>query len=387
MRFAERSEFGSNTSAFAQALEQARTRRDFIDLSLSNPTRCGFDYGSFELAALGTEASLCYAAEPMGARDARTAVAALYPRAERDRIVLTASTSEAYGYLFRLLCDPGDHVLVPSPSYPLFDLLARLHDVELVHYPLVYHDGWQVDPATLAKAVTSRTRAIVLIHPNNPTGHFCSSQDRDAIFAMATRHQLPVIVDEVFLEYPVEGKGVSFADAGCPVLTFVLGGVSKSLAMPQMKLAWTVVCGPDGIAAEAVERLEVIADTFLSVGTPIQAAVPVWLPRRENLQQQVLARVRENLSALDRLLHGTSLDRLKVEAGWSVVLRVPALEEDTALAVHLLQTRAVAVHPGSFYGFADRGWLVLSLLPEPQAFREAVSRVVAAFDSPLAASS
>ncbi|AFL88238.1 aspartate/tyrosine/aromatic aminotransferase [Terriglobus roseus DSM 18391] len=384
MRFASRSDFGDAASPYGEALAAARTNPGFVDLTVSNPTRCGFDYPVAIATALGDATVLHYSADPRGIHTARTSIAELYAenygaQVSPENILLTASTSEAYGYLLRLFCEPGDAILVPSPSYPLFDLLARLHDVELIPYPLVYHDGWQIDPASLAAAVTPRTRAIVAIHPNNPTGHFCSPADRDALFATALEHGLPLILDEVFLDYTLESASQpSFASLQPPVLTFVLGGLSKLLALPQMKLAWTVVCGPPSETAIAMERLEIIADTFLSIATPPQVALPKWLVLREAMQSQIQARVSSNLRALDLAIAGTSVSRLKVEGGWAVVLRIPANDDDRAVAIRLLQEEGIAAHPGSLYGFPSRGWLVLSLLTPTEAFRDGVQRLTAA---------
>ena len=400
MRFAARTDFGDPESAYGEALREARIRGGLTDLTVSNPTRCGFDYPADRLLPpLADPQILQYDANPLGLRSAREAVSKLYAEVYRSEVLpghllLAASTSEAYSYLLRLFCEPGDAILVPSPSYPLFDLLARLHDVELIPYPLVYHDGWQIDPASLAAAVTPRTRAMVAIHPNNPTGHYCSPADREALHAVAREHSLPLIVDEVFLDYPVEASQAE--GDGCPtfaklrwdqpdsaaqtsVLTFLLGGISKLLAMPQMKLAWTAVCGPADQVEAAMQRLEVIADTFLSVGTPPQVALPAWLEERSGLQHQILSRIRTNLSSVDRLLGGSVISRLQVEGGWAVVLRVPALETDTDLAIRLLRDHGLAVHPGSFYGFPQSGWLVLSLLPETDRFEAGLERLLYAF--------
>ena len=383
MRFSSRSDFGDIASAYGEALAAARAEPGFVDLTISNPTRCGFEYPSSIVEALGDPRGLQYDAHSLGMQSARAAIAGLY--AERygaevstEKILLTASTSEAYGYLLRLFCEPGDAILVPSPSYPLFDLLARLHDVELIPYPLVYHDGWQIDPASLAAAVTPRTRAIVAIHPNNPTGHFCSAADREALFDVARLHDLPLIVDEVFLDYTRESESQpSFAALDVPVLTFVLGGLSKLLALPQMKLAWTLVNGPAAQVAVAMERLEIIADTFLSIATPPQVALPSWLSVREAMQTQIKTRVADNLHALDMVIAGTPISRLKVEGGWAVVLRIPANDDDKALAIRLLDEEGLAVHPGSLYGFPMRGWLVLSLLPSMEAFSLGIARLTA----------
>ncbi len=399
MRFAARCDFGDGTTAYGKALERARSAGTLIDLTVSNPTRCGFEYPEERLlAAMNDTPVLQYDADSLGLRSAREAVSALYRTVygadvPPERLLLTASTSEAYGYLLRLFCEPGDAILVPSPSYPLFDLLARLHDVDVITYPLVYHDGWQIDPASLAAAVTSQTRAMIAIHPNNPTGHYCSPADRETLFAVARRHELPLIVDEVFLDYAIEaGRRFSFAarqerdvrkghaeDGKAShlerPLTFVLAGLSKTLALPQMKLAWMAACGPADEVSEAMARLGVLADTFLSVAAPPQVALPVWLREREGLQKQILLRVRENLRLLDGLLAGSAVSRLRVEGGWSVVLRIPGSESDMDVALHLLRQHGVVMHPGSFYGFPEKGWLVISLLTPATMFEAGVRRL------------
>ena len=387
MHYAARSEFGQQATAYGQALQAARDRGSLLDLTVSNPSRCGFHFLESLLPPLSRPEALQYDPHPLGMRRAREAVAGMYREGTGvevtpEHILLTGSTSEAYSYLLRLFCEPGDAILVPSPSYPLFDLLARLHDAELHTYPLVYHDGWQIDPASLDAAVTVRTRALVVIHPNNPTGHYCSATDREALLQCARRHGLPLIVDEVFWEYPVEGRAAcSFVSAPeeDPVLTFVLGGLSKLLCLPQMKLAWTVVCGAESDVSEAMERLEVIADTFLSVATPPQLALPDWLASGPEIRRQVDARVRANLLWLDGVMAGTAVSRLRVEAGWTVVLRVPALEPDDDLATRLLRDSGTAVHSGSFYGFPARGWLVVSLLTPRDTFAAGITRLLQAF--------
>lgn len=378
MRFATRTDFVEEPSHYAAALHAARLRPEFVDLTVSNPTRCGFDYSGISLGELSTPASRLYDAHSLGSTRARDAVAMQYVGIAPEQMLLTASTSEAYSYLLRLFCEPGDAILVPTPSYPLFDLLARLHDVELIKYPLVYHDGWQIDPSSLRAAITQRTRALVAIHPNNPTGHFCSETDRALLYEVAAEHGLALIVDEVFLDYGVEGSSRTFAQPDSPVLTFTLSGLSKVLALPQMKLAWTVVTGPAVEVADAMRRLEIIADTYLSTATPVQAALPAWLAHRGDIQNQISQRVQRNLATLDAALVGSSCSRLRVDGGWSVVLRVPALTEDTDHAIALLEGHAVAVHPGSFYGFPSRGWLVVSLLPQPEAFAVGIQRVIGA---------
>jgi alanine-synthesizing transaminase len=351
------------------------------DLTASNPTHCGFRYDAASiLAPLSDPGALAYNPDPRGLRGAREAVSRYYrdyrARVEPEQIFLTTSTSEAYSFLFRLLCDPGDEVLIGQPGYPLFDFLARLDDVGLVPYELFYDHGWHLDLESLRRRVTSRTRAIVIVHPNNPTGHFTRRGEREAIEGLCREQGLALIVDEVFLDYGLDRQGESFATGSHPVPTFVLSGLSKVAALPQMKAAW-IACFAEG---EAMERLEVISDTFLSLSAPIQCALPAWLSERQALQEQISERLRENLGSLDAILLRQKLvSRLTVEAGWFAVLRVPGMQPQEDTAVDLLLERGVVVHSGGFFGFTGQGWLVVSLLTPPEEFREGVEAIVAHF--------
>ncbi len=362
--------------------------RELIDLTTSNPTRCGFAYDPALVDALASPDCLLYNADPLGALEAREAVAATYYGTrgydvDAHNILLTASTSEAYGYLFRLLCNPGDEVLVPEPSYPLFDLLAQIQDVTLVRYPLRLHDDWRVDWPALRERLSPRTRAILIVHPNNPTGHTVQPDERIAFEAVAREAGLALIVDEVFLDYAVKPATPvpGFAGQASSVLTFVLSGLSKVLALPGMKLAWTVVCGPEQERTEALHRLGFIADTFLSVNAPVQTALRQWLPLADGMQRQIRTRVDSNLAALDHLLPGSVCSRLPVRAGWCAILRVPATLADEHLSILLLREAGVLVHPGSFYGLPARGWLVLSLLLQPQVFQDGVAQLIHAVNT------
>jgi aspartate/methionine/tyrosine aminotransferase len=281
-------------------------------------------------------------------------------------VILTTSTSEAYSFLFRLLCDPGSEVLIPQPGYPLFDFLARLDDVRLKAAPLVYNDGWQIDIEGLRQAITAETRAIVVVHPNNPTGHFSKGWEVEELGRICLELDLSLIVDEVFLDYGFESAGMSFAAGIEGVAAFVVNGLSKIAGLPQMKVAWIVATGPERV--KAVDRLEVIADTFLSVNTPVQCALPAWLDGRVEIQRQIRERVAGNLAELDRQLAALpEVQRLKVEAGWYAVLRIPALRADEETVLELLE-RGVWVHPGYFFGMPASGWLVVSLLAEDGEF-------------------
>jgi alanine-synthesizing transaminase len=371
------------------ARELARARAEnvrLLDLTESNPTRCGLEYDShFVLGPLADEQdpfSLRYDPDPRGLHLAREAVSQYYgdhgAKVDPDQILLTTSTSEAYSFLFRLLCNPGDEILVAQPSYPLFDFLAQLDDVRLVPFPLFYDHGWWLDPAVVRQSVTARTRAVMIVHPNNPTGHFTRAQDRHILEQLCREREMALIVDEVFLDYGYPGgpKAESFARGEHPVPTFVLSGLSKIAALPQMKAAW-LACFAD---REALERLEVISDTYLSVSTPIQRALPAWLRRRGVIREQVKARLTRNLAALDSILaEQVLLSRLSVEAGWYVILRVPNLEPGEEFALRLLRERQVVIHTGEFFGFSGRGWIVASLLTDEADFREGMRAIVAEF--------
>jgi alanine-synthesizing transaminase len=347
-------------SGFAAAIREARVAgRRLVDLTVSNPTVCGFEYDAEAiLAPLAGAGALIYDPDPQGMRSAREAVAGYYgdhgASVDPDAIVLTTSTSEGYGYLFRLLCDAGDEVLVAQPSYPLFDFLADLEDVRLRTYPLFYEHGvdggWWIDFAELERRIGPKTKAIVVVHPNNPTGHATGATEREKLQEICLRHGLVLIVDEVFLDYPLGEVGLrSFAVGPHPVLTFCLSGMSKIAGLPQMKVGWIVGFGPEGLQREAMGRLEVIADTFLSMNAPVQMALPVWLAGRRGVQGQILERVRRNL----RVARESGAEVLRAEAGWSAILRLPQMGWDRDVAETLLKEVGVIVHPGSFYGIAE----------------------------------
>jgi alanine-synthesizing transaminase len=374
--FSKRTGWDIGESEFSAAVRRARTEeRPLLDLTVSNPTVCGFTYDAEAvLGPLRQDAALGYDPDPRGMRSAREAVSRYYADhgadVDPDAVVLTTSTSEAYSYLFRLLCDPGDEVLVAQPSYPLFDFLADLDDVRLRPYPLFYDFGWWIDFAELERRIGPRTKAVLVVHPNNPTGHWTHRAERERLEAICARHGLALIVDEVFLDYPLAGEpaAASFALGPHPALTFVLSGMSKIAALPQMKVAWVAALGPLGVRREALGRLEVIADTFLSMGAPTQLALPVWLESRAAMQGQIAARTAANLAALRE----TGMEVLRVEAGWAVVLLLRGWE---APAVRLLAERGVVVHPGDFYGLTDPRMVVVSLLTPEAVFREGIQRL------------
>lgn len=382
--FAARTRWNLAANRFSAALQQARrSGRELLDLTESNPTRVGLQYPPDVLPALTDPRGLEYRPEPSGVLEARQAVAGYYRDQGCDvlpgSVVLTSGTSEAYSFLFRLLCDPGDEVLVAAPSYPLFDFLADIQDVKLVSYPLLYDHGWQIDLHSLQERIGPRTRALLLVHPNNPTGSYVKAAELERLNAVCAGRGLALIADEVFLDFPIGAAPPFTFAANHGALTFTLSGLSKVAALPQMKLAWVVVSGPQDLHKPALERLEIIADTYLSVGTPVQLAAPRLLQERGQVQRQLRKRVRGNLGELDRQLAAQrACRRLEVEAGWYAVLRVPALRADEELAIALLQEHGVVVHPGHFYDFAADGYLVISLIPQPAWFAEGIGRLLTA---------
>jgi aspartate/methionine/tyrosine aminotransferase len=380
--FAARTAWSLAPNRFSAALEEARrSGRDLLDLTESNPTRVGFRYPAGTLEGFTDPRGLEYRPEALGLKEAREAVAAYYRDLGSEipggSVVLTSGTSEAYSFLFRLLCEPGDEVLVAAPSYPLFDFLADIQDVKLVSYPLLYDHGWQIDLHTLEQRLGPRCRAVLLVHPNNPTGSYVRPAERERLNELCARHGMALIADEVFLDFGLAGKPPFTFAANQPALTFTLSGLSKIAALPQMKLGWIAVSGPESPRKQALARLEVIADTYLSVSTPVQLAAPNLLRDRAQMQEQLRDRVRANLAELDRQLAAQkTCRRLEVEGGWYVVVRVPAVRPDEELAITLLQQLGVVVHPGHFYDFAGDGYLVVSLIPRSERFAEALRRML-----------
>jgi len=383
--FSHRTNWRLTPNALTRAIEEARVSgQQILDLTVSNPTEAGVrPDAEIVLAALANPAAMHYDPQPRGLLGARQAVCRYYRESHEvfdldpERLILTTSTSEAYSYVFRLLCNPGDEILVPKPSYPLFEFLADLADVKLVSYPLLYDHGWQIDFDSLYKAATPQTRAVILVHPNNPTGSYASAAETSALNRFCRDYGAAMIVDEVFLDYAHDGAPRSSFLTNTDVLTFTLSGISKISALPQMKLAWVAASGPNEIVAQAGARLEIIADTFLSMNAPVQLAASVLLGQRKQIQPILLDRLRVNLAELDgRLTSRPSCARLLVEGGWYVVLRVPAIESDEDLAIRLLREASASVHPGHFYDFPGEGYLVLSLITEPAIFREGVDRLL-----------
>ncbi|HVO82723.1 MAG TPA: pyridoxal phosphate-dependent aminotransferase [Terriglobales bacterium] len=383
--FSHRTDWKLTPNRFTEAQQELRAAgMEVLDLTVSNPTCVGLAYDEEAIMqALVRPEALDYDPQPKGLPGAREALATYYREQHEEfdmdpeSLILTTSTSEGYSYVFRLLCNPEEEILVPKPSYPLFEFLAGLADVKLVPYPLIYDHAWQIDFSSLYKAVTHRTRAVVVVHPNNPTGSYVSAVEQTELNAFCREYNLALIVDEVFLDYAHDGVARPTFARNQEALTFTLSGLSKISALPQMKLAWVAASGPEDKVQTALARLEVIADTYLSVNAPIQWAAPALLEQRKHIQPLLLDRLRTNLEELDReLAKQKACTRLDVEGGWYAVLRVPVTQSDEDLAIDLLRKVAVLVHPGHFYDFSSDGYLVVSLITPPEEFREGVRRVL-----------
>ena len=375
---------GSNRVARVLAAQRSKGR-PLDDLTMSNPTQVGLSYPSGLLQSLADPAGLRYEPAPFGLPAAREVVAAYLAArgvsVSPDRVVLTASTSEAYALLFKLLCDPSDVVLVPQPSYPLFEHLTRLDGVVASPYQLEYHGRWELSLDSVRRAVEPRARAVLLVNPNNPTGSFVRPAELEAVREIAVRYELALISDEVFDLYPFDdlATGSSGALVGeSEALTFTLGGLSKSALLPQVKLGWILVGGPEPLVRRALDRLEFIIDTYLSVATPVQCALPALLEGTRPLAAQVRDRVRSNIAKLRRLVSQfPACQVLHAEAGWYAVVQVPAVRSEEALVVELIEKDGVLTHPGYFFDFPREAFLVVSLLPEPEPFVAAMTRVLA----------
>jgi alanine-synthesizing transaminase len=382
--FAKRTNWNLTPNRLSEALATHRAEgKPLIDLTVSNPTECGFEYnGAAILDALRNPTALTYEPHPRGLESARRAVSGYYADREEmvsvEDIFLTTSTSEAYSYVFRMICNPGDELLIPSPGYPLFDFLADIQDVSLARYPLFYDHGWQIDFHVLEQAITPRTRGVIVVHPNNPTGHFVKQTEIAKLNSMCSARELAIIADEVFLDFALEGgRPASFStNRGAP--TFTLSGLSKISGLPQMKAAWLVVSGPQQWKSEALARLEVIADTYLSMNAPVQLAIPRFLEGRHGFQEQVMSRVRRNLAELDRQLAvQKAISRLRVGGGWCAIVRLPATRSSDDVALELLKSMGISVHPGHFYELPSEGYLVVSLLTHEPEFSRGVAGLLA----------
>ncbi len=391
--FTSRTNWRLDPNRFTRALDAHRQAgRELLDLTASNPTECGLAYPEQEiLSALADPRALAYRPESKGLREAREAVAGYYDGREGfgglrgpvdpENVLLASGTSEGYSHIFRLLCEEGDEVLVPAPSYPLFEFLADLADIRLVPYPLLYDHGWQIDFVSLRASLTPRSRAVLVVHPNNPTGSFVKPREAAELAEICSARAMAIVADEVFLDYAGGPEPPRTFALQKEALTFTLSGLSKISLLPQMKLAWTVVSGPQDLARTAVERLEIIADTYLSPSAPVQLALPKFLALRHGSQEQLRQRISANLAVLDAALgESQHLARLDREGGWYAVLRVPVTGTDEDLAVTLLERCSVLVHPGHFFNFSKDGFLVLSLITPEREFQEGVRHLRKFFD-------
>ncbi|MFN0086091.1 MAG: pyridoxal phosphate-dependent aminotransferase [Blastocatellia bacterium] len=383
--FSSRFQWGLETNRLSRLIERKRSEgARILDLTESNPTRAGFAWPEGLLDALTAAEALRYDPAPRGLAAARRAVCGYYRErgfaVDPERLHLTASTSEAYSFLFKLLADHGDSMLVPRPSYPLFDFLAAMEGIAPRTYDLdyIHGRGWRIDFDSIRSALTPRTRAVIVVSPNNPTGSFLGKDEAGRLNDLCREHGLALIVDEVFGDY---GFAEDAARAASLVeneaaLTFVMSGFSKVLALPQMKLGWIATNGPAGMREEALERLDFVADTFLSVGAPVQHAALQWLPLRAEVQSRILDRARENLRRLAALVRQSPCRLLDVEGGWCATIEIPRLLPEEECVLMLLEEENVLTHPGYFFDFPREAHLVLSLLPESALFQEAVERIL-----------
>jgi aspartate/methionine/tyrosine aminotransferase len=388
--FSRRTAWNLATNRYTEALKEHDGKgRELLDLTASNPTTIGLTFdGEKILEGLTVRDALTYRPMPKGLLSAREAIVEYY--AERgghlhpDDLILTTSTSEGYSFVFRLLCDPGDTVLVPAPSYPLFDFLAELNDVELAPYELVYDHGWQIDFQSIQQAIeyaasqSARCRAVLVVHPNNPTGSYVKPHEVAELSRICASHEMAIVADEVFLDYALGDQPPPHTfSSGQDALTFTLSGLSKIAALPQMKVAWIVTSGPDSQKSEALARLEVIADTYLSMNAPIQHAISAMLEERRSIHSQLMGRIKSNLASLDKnIAQQTLCQRLALEGGWYAILRVPNLGSDEDLVITLLREADVLLQPGHFYNFSTDGYLIASLITPEDQFAEGIERTL-----------
>ncbi len=384
MRFARRTDWELSPNKISGILEDFKKRGPAIlDLTQSNPTACGFSYPVDKLLAkLSDVPSMMYNPSSKGLLTAREALVLYYQRQgielSPEQIFLTASSSEAYSFIFRLLANPGETVLFPCPSYPLFDFLVDLNDLESGFYSLFYDGQWVIDLGQLESNIAPKTKALVTVNPNNPTGNYVNSEELKSLNRICQKADLSLISDEVFFDYAFDQKQsfVSFA-ANRENLTFTLGGLSKTLGLPQMKLSWIVVNGPDAILKEAIARLEIIADTYLSVNTPVQNALASWLTLRPAIQEKIRSRALANREFLVKSFEQETLGTvLHAQGGWYMIVKLLDGFDEENIVEQLLLRDQVYAHPGYFFNFSDEPYLILSLLPPEEIFREGVNRIV-----------
>ena len=367
--------------------DKLKAGADVIDLTISNPTLVGLDYPESQiLGSLSMPESLRYEPSAKGLRQARQAIAESYQRRGfgclPEDILLTSSTSEAYSFLFKLLLDPGSTVLLPQPSYPLFEFLAHMESLETASYSLYYDDGWHYDFESIESQLLRGIKVILLVNPNNPTGSFIRDEEWSRLKGLCLDHQVALICDEVFRDYPLEddfGYFDPLSEADIPL--FLLNGLSKSAGLPQVKLSWINVCGPQEVREQAINHLELISDTYLSVGAPVQHGVPTLLRLSDGIHRQILARIRSNYRSLQKACTATAVDPLRTQGGWYAILRLPRSQSGEKWSLYALESENVLVHPGYFFGFSEEAHLVVSLLAEPQRFDEGIRRLVEAVKS------
>lgn len=376
--FSSRFHWDSRPNRLTELLAAKRSAGiPILDLTESNPTHAGLNYPPEIPAPLANPRVLRYDPAPAGTIEAREAVSRYYGargyKVEIPRILLTASTSEGYAYLFKLLTNPGDEVLVPRPSYPLFEYLATMESVTVRQYPLVYHGAWSIDLDALASEMCQRTRAVILVNPNNPTGSFVKRSELNALAQLG----VPIISDEVFSDYgfSADPDRVTTLAGSDECLSFSMSGLSKIAGLPQMKLGWIVVNGPEQLRREALEKLEWIADTYLSVGTPVQSAAESLLQAGDGIQRQIRERSAENLEFAREYFRGSAVNVLSVEGGWYITLQVPRIRSEEEWALMLLEESNVLVQPGFFYDFSSEAFLIVSLLTAPTVFREGLRAI------------
>ncbi len=381
--FSSRSQWNIDLNRLSQLLRAKRLRGEsIVDLTESNPTRCGFLYPADDiLRAIADPSILAYHPEPFGMLNARRAVAEFYARSgtpiDPNRIILTASTSEAYTFLFKLLCNTGDTILAPQPSYPLFEFLGRLNDVELRYYRLNYDGEWRIDFESIRSNLSNNTRAVVVVHPNNPTGSYVKQDEFDALCRYAIERDCAIIADEVFEPFGLipESRRANIVSCEKDVLLFSLNGISKLLALPQLKVSWILACGGSPKIKDALGRLEIIADTYLSVNTPAQVALPELLQCAAAIGGQVRARVKANYELLLALISGSSISAYFLEGGWYAVLRLPGTQSDEEWATNLLEQRNIVLYPGHFFSIEQESSLVLSLISPTDVLERGVKDI------------
>ena len=380
MKFSKRTNWNTNLNPLSQKAEELRSHPEFINLTVSNPTECGFAYLKPELLTPLTNVSgLKYTPDPRGLLTAREAVARYYAAKgillHPDQIFLTASTSEAYSFVFKILAERGERVLGPAPGYPLMDYLAEINDVVLDRYPLIYKNGWQIDLETFQQLQLSK--AILTVHPSNPAGHYVSESEQAFLSSWASRHQAALISDEVFFDFSHDETppAPSFA-AQNEALTFTLSGISKILGLPQMKLSWIIVTGPEELRRDALKRLEIVADTYLSASTPIQYALPLWLNHAPIIQNEIRQRLNANRSFLEQTFFDSKIEVLKSSGGWTSILRMPVEQTDEEWALQLLSQQKILLHPGYLFDIQDdMTALIVSLITPEAQFQEGIKRL------------